>query len=104
MSGYTTEVQNLTYNAASQNFEAVVVFHEPGETTKFPCSLAFPIDAEFADVTHGLIAVAKSRRASKLRNLVSRTPAHGTRRLVHIADLARQFADTLGLRDTPRAA
>ena len=104
MSGYRTEVQSLTYNAANQRFEAMVIFHEPGEVTKYPCSLAYPIDAEFEDVSRGLIAVAKSRRASKLRNLVSRAPAQAKPKLVHISNLARQLADNLGLSDRPHAA
>lgn len=104
MSSYKTEVQGLTYNAATQCFDAIVVFHEPGEQIKYPCSLAFPIDAAFEDVTHGLIAVAKSRRASKLQNLVSRQPSKTAPKLVHMSDLARQFADNLGLTDHHRAA
>lgn len=104
MSSYKTEVQDLTYNASTQCFDALVVFHEPGEQIKYPCSLAFPIDAEFQDVTRGLIAVAKSRRATKLQNLVSRRPAKTAPKLAHVSDLARQFADSLGLNAAQRAA
>lgn len=104
MSNYKTEVQNIAYNAATQSFEAIVVFHEEGDVIKYPCSLAFPVDAEFEDVTKGLVSVAKSQRASGRRNLISRAPMQRTPRLVHVATLARQLSDTMGLTGAVRAA
>lgn len=104
MSSYKTEVQNISYNAANQAFEAIVVLHEAGEAIKYPCSLSFPIDADFEDVAKGLVSVAKSMRSAQRRQLIARAPLQKAPRLVHVKTLARQFADSLGISEASRAA
>ncbi|MEP5761922.1 MAG: hypothetical protein ABJ327_21940 [Litoreibacter sp.] len=100
MSSYKTEVKGLTYNAAAQCFEAMVIFHEAGETIKYPCSLTFPIDTDFQKISQGLVRAAKIKRAANRHGLVSRTRAHLASELKDIRVVARQLA----LHNSPRAA
>jgi len=72
MPAYRTEVSNLTYNPATQRFEALVIFHEGSDRTSYPCDLAAPIDSDFAHVTRALVVQAKIRRAKAGRGLMSR--------------------------------
>lgn len=104
MSSYQTEVQNLSYNAATQSFEALVVFHEGHETRKVPISAPLPITAEFKDVSDILVKRAKAHRAKGRAKLMSRSPTQKAGRLVHLNDMIRQLKDTMGLSDLPTAA
>ncbi|MEM6596053.1 MAG: hypothetical protein AAF672_14800 [Pseudomonadota bacterium] len=102
MSSYRTEVQNLRYNAASQCFEALILFREGGETFKYPTELALPIHCEFGFVSKKLVAEAKRLRRLDAQPLMSRTP-RGESRLTHLGDLARQMTQKLKVK-TPHAA
>ena len=102
MSSYRTEVQNLRYNAASQCFEALILFHEGGETLKYPAELALPIQSEFGFVSKKLTAEAKRKRRLDAQGLISRTP-RGESRLANLSDLARKMTGNLGVK-APHAA
>ncbi|PTX54977.1 hypothetical protein C8N43_3806 [Litoreibacter ponti] len=104
MSSYHTEVQNLNYNAANRSFEALVVFHEGGETRKVPISAPLPITTEFEHVATVLVARAKARRAKGTARLTARAPALKEGKLLHLDNLVRQFKDAMGLSDIPNAA
>jgi len=69
---YATEVTNLTYNAADQQFEALVILHEAGDRLGFPTSLKAPITADFETVARSLVVQAKVRRAQNVHELMSR--------------------------------
>ncbi|MCY4180479.1 MAG: hypothetical protein OXC60_03635 [Litoreibacter sp.] len=102
MSSYRTEVQNLRYNAATQSFEALILFYEGGDVLKYPTELALPIQSDFSFVSKKLVSEAKRQRRQNAGHLISRT-ACGDARLAHLGDLARQMTRSLGLK-TPRAA
>jgi len=103
MSSYSTEVQNLHYNAATQSFDALVVMHEGPDRLSYPTSLKLPIDSDFSFVSHKLVAEAKKQRARKGSHLVSRTPT-GQAKLAHLGDLAKQLSKTFTFTSTTRAA
>lgn len=103
MSSYASQVQHLRFNAATQRFEALVVFHEDGETIKYPTTLPLPIQSDFAVVTQKLVAAAKKQRHQSAGSLVSRT-ATGQLRLSNLGDLARQMLHGLKVAKGPSAA
>lgn len=72
MQSYAPEVRNLTYNAAEQQFEALVVLHEGADQLSFPTSLNAPITTDFQTVARSLVVQAKLRRARGARDMVSR--------------------------------
>lgn len=49
-----TQIGDVTYNAATQSFEALVTFHTDAGRMRIPSSFAAPLDAPFAHVTDGL--------------------------------------------------
>lgn len=104
MSSYQTEVQNLNYNAATQCFEALVVFHEGHETRKVPISAPLPISTDFEVVSTALVARAKAHRAKGRAKFMSRSPVQKAGRLIHLNDMIRQFKGTMGLTDMSSAA
>ena len=77
MTDYSTEVRHLTYNAANQCFEALVVFHERGEQTSYPCGLPCAIDAAFGDVAQALVRQAQIKRSSGRSVMTAYRPARG---------------------------
>lgn len=103
MSSYSTEVQHLHYNAATQSFDALVVMHEGPDTLKFPTSLRLPIDSDFSFVSHKLVAQAKKQRARNASHLVARTPT-GQTKLGHLGELARQLSQGFTFRSNQHAA
>lgn len=94
MSSYRTEVQNLHYDAATQQFQALVVIYEGRDAVKYPTSVQLPIQSEFDFVSRSLVAQAKKQRARKGSYLVSRSPT-GQSRLTHLGDLARRLSVSL---------
>ncbi|SLN68122.1 hypothetical protein AQS8620_03195 [Aquimixticola soesokkakensis] len=60
---YGAEVSGLTYNAATQAFEALVVFHENADKVSYPTELQAPINADFDSIARGLVLRARMRRA-----------------------------------------
>lgn len=91
MSSYTTEVRNLHFNAATCRFEALVVFHEPGEMRSYPTSVTCRIDSEFEAVSRALVDQAKTLRKTNTRHMVARKSRVGSSNVAHISDLVRDL-------------
>ncbi len=62
MKSYGAEVRGLTYNAATQRFQASVIFHEGGEAVTYPVELDAPINADFETVSRGIVLRARAER------------------------------------------
>lgn len=103
MSSYSSQVQHLRFNAATQRFEALVVFHEDGETIKYPTALRLPIQSDFVVVARKLVAAAKKQRRQSAGTLVSRTTT-GQLRLRNLGDMARQMLGGLKVAEGPSPA
>lgn len=104
MSRYTTEVQNLHYNAATGQFEALIIFHEGTETRSFPVAIRRHISTEFETVTRDLVAYAKAQRNRDARHLVAHRSRVGGAQVAHISDMARDFLTKIKLPGQRHAA
>lgn len=72
MALYQAEVTQLRFNAATQKFEALVIFHEGHDHVSYPCELEAPISSEFALISRALVVQAKVKRARDAHGLMSR--------------------------------
>lgn len=45
-----TSIENLGYNPALEQFEAIVTMHRGGDTYRYACAIAAPITADFDDL------------------------------------------------------
>ena len=104
MSSYTTEVKNLHFNAATGQFEALVVFHEGHESRSYPVSIRRSISAEFETVSRDLVAYAKAMRNREARHLVSHRRRTAGAKVAHITDIARDLLNKSSLGGQRRAA
>ena len=48
------EVSDVRYNAAAQQFEALVTLHDNATVRKYPCAIAAPLTMGFADIARAL--------------------------------------------------
>jgi hypothetical protein len=53
-----TQLSDVTYNAASRCFEALVTLHDAGQPRRYACAIAAPITTPFAVAAKGLITQA----------------------------------------------
>ncbi len=104
MSRYTTEVRNLHFNAATGQFEALVVFHEGGETRTYPSAISRPISTEFERVSRDLVVQAKARRRAGTGRLVAQKRRAGSSAATSVSDMARAMLSSFDLGRQNRAA
>lgn len=71
MNNAKVEVKNVSYNAALQSFEAIVVFYTSSGSVRVPASYATSLGTDFEDATRGLVDDARRNR-SVARGLQSR--------------------------------
>ena len=71
MNNAKVEVKNVSYNAALQSFEAIVMFYTSSDSVRVPASYAASLGTEFKDATRGLVDDARRNR-SVARGLQSR--------------------------------
>ena len=71
MNNAKVEVKNVSYNAALQSLEAIVVFYTSSDSVRVPASYAASLGTEFKDATRGLVDDARRNR-SVARGLQSR--------------------------------
>jgi len=97
------QLSDVTYNAATQSFEALVTVHEPSGARSYACAIEAPITMEFAEAADGL-ATQALRRHVRGRSDAKHLPVAMTpRRQNRLAGLRRMTIDTFAaLR--PRAA
>ncbi len=75
MTAYRTELGQVTYNPQTRAYQALVSFHEAGETTRVPCALPLPLDTEPGVVASALIRQAREIRRDARVPLISRIRA-----------------------------
>ncbi|ALI55916.1 hypothetical protein [Celeribacter marinus] len=72
---YSAQVSDLTFDAATQQFQADVIFHEGGEQVTYPVELSAPFTASFETVSRGLMvrarAIRKQERGASIASLKS---------------------------------
>ncbi|MWD27905.1 hypothetical protein E0K89_010510 [Aquicoccus sp. SCR17] len=71
------ELSRVTYNPATQAFEAVVTFHNSDGRMTYAASLAAPLDMSFEEAAEGLIRDARAQ-ARKANALGSRFRSRGS--------------------------
>ena len=75
MQSYRAQVSGLTFNAATQCFQARVIFHEGPDRITYPVELAAPITADFKTVSRGVVlrarAIRKQERGANIAHLKS---------------------------------
>ncbi|WP_417241983.1 hypothetical protein [Celeribacter sp.] len=75
MKPYRVQVSGLTFNAATQRFQARVIFHEGTDRITYPVELAAPITADFETVSRGLVlrarVIRKQERGANIAHLKS---------------------------------
>lgn len=57
------QLSDVIYNAATQNFEALVTVHRDGRTCRYACAINAPITMTFEDAAEGLARQALRRDA-----------------------------------------
>lgn len=62
MNSYGAEISGLSYNAATQSYQARIIFHEGCEKITYPVELCAPITADFDTVSRGLVLRARAMR------------------------------------------
>lgn len=72
MKTFKTEVQNLTYNAATQCFEALVVLHTFSGQVTYATSAYGPMDTEFEAIAKTMTDQALSRHGVRDHGMRSR--------------------------------
>jgi hypothetical protein len=70
----STQIHNVTYNAAARAFEARVAITDDGEVFTYPCSLRAPMDMDSTLAARRLVELAKRRHNRQERGPVSRRP------------------------------
>lgn len=68
------EFENLRYNAATLEFEALVAMKVSGAWAKYACSFKAPLDTDYQVVTSQLLAQAKRQRDTKKGMVSHRSP------------------------------
>lgn len=65
MSTPVVQIETVSYNAATQGFEALVSVHADGQRRRFACTLSAPITMSFEEAAQGLATQALRRHANK---------------------------------------
>ncbi|WP_420862146.1 orotidine 5-phosphate decarboxylase [Algirhabdus cladophorae] len=78
MTQFKTEVQNLTYNAATQCFEALVVLHSFSGQVTYATSAFGPMDTDFKTIAKTMTDQALARHGVRNPGLRSRISAVGS--------------------------
>lgn len=78
MTQLKVELSDIRYDPASQEFEALVSFHEGHDVTRVPCALRLPIQTDYAAVAEALTRQARIRRRIQTDQLLSHFSARGT--------------------------
>ncbi|WP_439105394.1 hypothetical protein [Celeribacter marinus] len=72
---YSAQVSDLTFDAATQQFQADVIFYEGGDQVTYAVELSAPFTASFETVSRGLMvrarAIRKQERGSSIASLKS---------------------------------
>lgn len=59
-----TQISGVAYNATSQEFEALVTFHEPDGAARYAVTLSAPITMGFEEASQGLLARARAHHGA----------------------------------------
>lgn len=70
----TTQIHNVTYNAATRAFEARVSISEAGEVITYPCALRGPIDMDITVASRKLADLAQRQHGRLTRPVRARRP------------------------------
>ena len=72
----TTQIHNVSYNAATRAFEARVSITDDGEVFTYPCALRAPMDMDSTVAARRLAELAQRQHARAVRPTLSRRPAN----------------------------
>lgn len=79
-----TELTEVIYNAARQEFEAKVTVHDAHQSVTYACAIEAPISMSFEDAAAGLAKQALRRHGAPtgLRSLIAKMPSRSNLRRV----------------------